>query len=108
MSAPNPVIREYVDGAWSMPTVELGPVLEDPNTGSPIAAQLASSAEQVERALARAQAIHASGEWAASTAEARASVLDAVADRVEAELDRIAISSRSRLVWCVPSPGCSA
>lgn len=90
MSTPTPVIREYVDGAWSTPTVELGPVLEDPNTGTPIAAQLASSAEQVSRALTRAQAIHESGEWAASTAEARAAVLDAVADRVEAELDRIA------------------
>ncbi|WP_306362278.1 aldehyde dehydrogenase [Nocardia sp. CC227C] len=80
MSAALPEIVDLIDGERGTPTVDLGPALEDPATGMPVARAVATAPERVERALAVAD--NASG---AVTPE----ILDAIADALEPLLPRI-------------------
>lgn len=84
-----PSVDQLVAGHWSTPAERLDLVLEDPSTGTPLAAAAASSAEDVEAALAAAASDDAAS-WADRSAGERAEVLDAVADALEAEVPRLA------------------
>ncbi len=71
---------DYIDGERIRPSVEMGGWVRNPNTGEAITPQLATSPEQVERALATAQRVHEAGDWARLPANERADRLDAAAD----------------------------
>ena len=71
---------DYIDGERIRPSLEMGGWVCNPNTGEAIAPQLATSPEQVERALATAQRLHEAGDWARLPADERANRLDAAAD----------------------------
>jgi acyl-CoA reductase-like NAD-dependent aldehyde dehydrogenase len=70
---------DYIDGERIAPTVPLNAWVTNPNTGEKIAPQMATSPENVERALSVAQRLHESGEWANTPPEKRADILDAAA-----------------------------
>lgn len=88
-----PAVEHLVAGAWAEPAERLDLVLEDPFLGVELGRAHASEPAAVEAALAaaddafRSTAPHA---WAMHPAEARAEVLDLVADALEAEVPRLA------------------
>ena len=69
---------DLIDGVWQTPMTQLG-TLADPNTGSPLQPQLATSATDVERALEAADALHRSGLLAEASLELRVTVLQDIA-----------------------------
>jgi len=77
LQPPRPQV-DLVDGAWQEPAVTLGS-LADPNTGAVLAPQLATASDQVERALAAADALHRSGALATLSIDVRAAVLQDIA-----------------------------
>ena len=83
-------IRNYIDGEFSAPTVELGTWLEDPNTREPLQQQMASSDEDIERALAAAHAAYESGEWSSMPVEDRCGYLEAFSAALDKRKDEIA------------------
>ena len=70
-------LRNYIDGKFSSPTVEMGVWLEDPNTREPLQKQMASADDDIERALAAAQAVHETGLWSEMPVEERCDYLAA-------------------------------
>jgi phenylacetaldehyde dehydrogenase len=70
---------DYIDGERLRPSLEMGGWVRNPNTGEPIAPQLATSPEQVARALEVAQRVYEAGDWARLPAHERADRLDAAA-----------------------------
>ena len=70
---------DYIDGERIAPTVPLNAWVTNPNTGEQIAPQMATSPENLERALSVAQRLHESGAWANTAPEKRADILDAAA-----------------------------
>ena len=70
---------DLVGGRWSEPGLVLG-TLADPNTGAAIGPQLATTAQQVEAALVAADNLHRSGDLARRTIEARAALLEDMAE----------------------------
>jgi phenylacetaldehyde dehydrogenase len=85
-----PEPTQLVDGVASTPTVDLGVDLENPNTGAVIARQVATSEEDVAKAAGAAQRAFDDGGWSRLTVEARATVLEAVADALDVEAGRLA------------------
>jgi phenylacetaldehyde dehydrogenase len=75
-----PALQDLVDGERLAPTVDLGPWLEDPNTGEQVQPMLGTSPEVLQRALAAAQRVHEAGTWSALTPLERADWLDRYAD----------------------------
>jgi len=80
---------DHIDGAWAEPAVRLKATLDDPNTGEIRQHQLATAAKDVERALAAAHALHASGEWEHAGIEARIALLDRLADGLDARFEEV-------------------
>lgn len=78
-----PALRNYIDNQVELPTVERGNVLRNPNTLEPLQAQLSSSPDQVERALAAADAAYRRGDWENTPTEQRAAVLERIADTLD-------------------------
>ena len=78
-----PPQRDYIGGEWSEPAEELDAWIEDRNTGEPIQAQRAASADAIERAIAGAHHEYAHGEWAAMDPLDRADLLDAMAEALQ-------------------------
>ena len=78
-----PQLRNYIDGDINVPTVARDNMLRDPNNRQPLQAQMSCSAEQVETALAAADAAYQRGEWEHTPASERASMLDLIADALE-------------------------
>ncbi|MEL7208671.1 MAG: aldehyde dehydrogenase family protein, partial [Actinomycetota bacterium] len=72
---------DYIAGEWVEPAIELDAWIEDPNTGEPRLRQRATDEAGVEAALAAAAAAYP--EWSATAPDARADLLDALADEVE-------------------------
>ncbi len=70
---------DYIDGERLRPSLDLGGWVSNPNTGEPIAPQLATSPENVTRALETAQRVYEAGDWACLPAHERADRLDAAA-----------------------------
>lgn len=85
-----PKLADYVDGEFSSPTVDLGPWLENPNTGERLQPQTATSANQLERALAAAWRVHQSGQWARMPMEERIGYLVAMSAELDKRKARIA------------------
>lgn len=88
--------RDYIDGDWSTPSVEMEGWLEDPNTGSSLGPMLATSDDDVERALAAAARTHAAGAWARTEPAERAAILMAIADELEKRAPEIAEAEASQ------------
>lgn len=78
-----PALVEVVAGEVAPATDTLDLVLEDPARGAALGSAVASAPESVERALAAAQAAHASGTWSQKSPAERADLLDAVAVALE-------------------------
>ncbi|MEJ5225186.1 MAG: aldehyde dehydrogenase family protein, partial [Anaerolineales bacterium] len=73
---------DYIEGERIAPTVPLNAWVSNPSTGERIAPQMATSAENIERALAAAHRLHQSGAWANTPPEQRAELLDAAANHL--------------------------
>ena len=56
-----PAVTDYIGGEFLPPTVELTAVNANPHDNSPIAPQMATSPQNVERALETAWNVHQSG-----------------------------------------------
>lgn len=85
-----PEVQQLVAGRWDVPADRLDLVLEDPFRGTTLGAAVATSAVDVERTAAAAQAAYDSGAWVRMSPAARAEILDRVADALEPELPRLA------------------
>ena len=85
-----PLPVDLVDGVRAEPSVDLGRYLEDPNTGQRTQPVLATAPEQLDRALAAAQQVHESGQWAGLPAAERAEWLDRFADALEPRCEEVA------------------
>lgn len=73
---------DYIDGERIAPGMPLNAWVTNPSTGEQIAPQMATSPENVERALAVAQRLHESGAWANTPPKTRADLLDAAANHL--------------------------
>ncbi len=81
---------DLIDGERLTPTVDLGQWVKNPNTTEPLNPMLATAPENVDRALATAARVHASGVWANTSPEARADLLDAAAGELMGQVPLIA------------------
>lgn len=70
-------IRELVDGELAAPAQQLTLALTDSDTGEVLHPQLASSSDSVEKAIARAAAVHAAGVWTGLSPKERSEALRA-------------------------------
>lgn len=89
---PTPYLElfDLIDGERLTPSVDLGQWVKNPNTTEPINPMLATSPENLERALATAARVHASGVWANTSPETRADLLDAAAAELMGQVPAIA------------------
>ena len=85
-----PPLMDLVDGERVAPTVELGPWLEDPNTGERTQPMLATDAATLDRAVAAAHRVHEAGTWSTLTAAERAGWLDRYADALMPRCEEVA------------------
>ncbi len=85
-----PAQRDFIAGAWAEPALHRSDWVEDPNTGERRQRQARTDDTGVERALAAAAALHASGDWSGRPAAERAEVLLAYADALEPQCPTIA------------------
>lgn len=85
-----PDLTDYIEGEFSAPDVDLGLWLENPNTGERTQTQKATSADQLERALAAAWRVHQSGRWAKMPIEERIGYLVAMSAELDKRKARIA------------------
>ena len=79
-----PSLRAFIDGDIVLPTVDRNNMLRNPNDREPLQAQLSCSSEQVEAALVSADAAYQAGLWENTPAQERASILDAIAKKLDA------------------------
>ena len=87
-----PELRTWIGGvpeqsAEAMPAAQ---ALHDPNTGERLAENRTASLEQLDRAVAAADAAHQRGEWYGLGAAGRAQMLDVFANELEARAEQIA------------------
>ena len=85
-----PQLRDLVDGDRVEPAIELGRILEDPNTGESTQAARATAPDQLDRAVGAAQRAHEVGEWSRLPAHERADWLDRLADAIAPQCDEVA------------------
>jgi acyl-CoA reductase-like NAD-dependent aldehyde dehydrogenase len=78
-----PELRSYIDGGVLVPAVDRENILLNPNDLQPLQAQLSCSEQQVETALAAADAAYRDGTWENTPAAERADVIDAIADTLQ-------------------------
>lgn len=81
-------LRDLVAGRWQDSVVELALVRENPLTGEALGPALATSPARVQEALAAADSVQEA--WAATSAEERAALLEAVAAALEPHVAEIA------------------
>lgn len=86
-----PSLQTWVGGAPEPSEVRDGGVLADPNTGRTLLETLSSSPDQVDRAIAAADAAHSSGDWAELGAVGRAPFLRRLAKELDRIADRVAV-----------------
>ena len=80
---PLPRQRDLVDGEWRDPPLD-GVELVHPDTGVMLARSAVSSTETIDRAVAAATRVHATGEWADRSVDDRVALLLDLANRLEA------------------------
>lgn len=87
-----PALLTWIGGVAEESTVALplSESLVNPNTGDVIAESRESSLEQVDRAIAAAQAAHADARWRGMPADARAEILERFAVGLDAVADEMA------------------
>jgi acyl-CoA reductase-like NAD-dependent aldehyde dehydrogenase len=85
-----PDLLDLIDGERTPPAVDLGRWLEDPNTGERSQPMMATSADQLERAVAAAHRVHTEGIWSSLTPAERADVLERYADALAPMCDEVA------------------
>jgi phenylacetaldehyde dehydrogenase len=83
-------LQDYIAGEFVVPTVTLGRMVHNANTGEVIAPMLATSAENITRALDSAATAHQRGIWSGRSLDERAAWLDRVADVLLGQVDQIA------------------
>ncbi|MBM7515057.1 aldehyde dehydrogenase family protein [Nocardioides nitrophenolicus] len=85
-----PELRTWIDGTPEASDLELDDALHDPNTGTVLQGNRASSPAQVERALAGAWSAHSAGTWRDLGLAGRAALLHRFADLVDEQQTTIA------------------
>lgn len=80
---------DYIAGEWKEPGTPLPGVLTDPNTGEFRQQQMATAAEEVERAIAAAHELHLAGGWERAGVDARVALLDRLADGLDDRSEEI-------------------
>ncbi|MBJ93950.1 MAG: aldehyde dehydrogenase [Rickettsiales bacterium] len=85
-----PEVHDMIAGERVRPANELGFWVSDSSTGEALQRARSSSPEQIERALAAANAGFQGGSWSGLDAELRADALDKVAQRLEARVGELA------------------
>ncbi len=75
-------LRNYIAGGWEEPAISLDRAVCDANDGRPLFTQLASSPEQIVRALQLAVATHADNAWLRLSPAQRAADLQRVAEEI--------------------------
>lgn len=80
---------DLIHGEWLRPAERLYATIDDPNTGVALQQQVATSAAEVDRAVAGAEAVFATEAWLTSL-EARADLIRRVAKGIEPRLDEFA------------------
>ena len=78
-----PALFSYIDGKRVAPGLDRGNSLRNPNTREDLQSQWSSSPEQVETALQCTDRAYQAGEWENLPPQARADVLDTIADRLD-------------------------
>ncbi|WP_320837197.1 aldehyde dehydrogenase family protein [Zhongshania sp.] len=84
------MLLNTINGDTSAPAIELGSWVCNASTAAQLFPQLAADAEQIEQAIATASAVHASGAWSGLSNKARADMLDAAAEALTAQAEKIA------------------
>lgn len=82
-------IRELIDGTTAIPSEELAPILTDSDSGESLHPQLASTSASVEKALARAEAVHADGTWFGLPTEERAAALRTLQSEITSRAEEL-------------------
>ncbi len=85
-------LANYIDGRWQAPERELDRAVCDANDGRRLFTQRASSAAQIETAVALAAAMHEDNAWLRSSAEQRAADMERIADEILKRGDAIALA----------------
>ncbi len=85
-----PPLRDYIAGQFSEPSEPMGVWLENPNTGTPLAEQKATSPDGIELALQTAWETHQSGIWADMPLAERVALLARLSAELQKRQDRIA------------------
>jgi phenylacetaldehyde dehydrogenase len=85
-----PETQQLIDGEWSAAPIDLGIDLENPSTGEAVARMKGSSDDDVERAAAAAWRVHEDDSWRGLPADERATILEKVADALDAEAMNVA------------------
>ena len=83
-------LRDYIDGEFFAPTVEMSVRLEDPNTRQKLQQQMATDDANVEKALAAAQRVYESGAWSEMPIEERCAYLAEFSAQLDKRKDEIA------------------
>lgn len=83
--------RDLIDGVRRVPGASLDAWVSDPNSAERLQPQLATTKDQLERALAAAWGVHESGRWNARSAAERSAVLHRIADGLDACSERLAV-----------------
>jgi acyl-CoA reductase-like NAD-dependent aldehyde dehydrogenase len=78
-----PPLRAFIDGDIVVPEVDRENMVRNSNDRQPLQAQLSCSPEQVEAAIASADAAYQSGEWENTPPDERAAILENIADKLD-------------------------
>ncbi len=85
-------LRNYIGGDWVVPGEPVGQQVCDANTGEPVFEQARSSADQLDAAIALADATHRDNAWLRRSPAERAADLSRVADEILARGEAIAVA----------------
>ncbi len=89
-AAPATELRNFIDGEWQVPGVELPYSICNSNTGEALLRQLGSTPVQVSTAIAAAEKAHKTGTWRKMSGADRARILRDIAKSLEAIVDEMA------------------
>lgn len=84
------MLLNLINGEHAAPRVALDSWVCNASTAAQLFPQLAADAEQIEEAIATASAVHAGGEWSGLSNTSRADLLDAAADALAEQAEKIA------------------
>ncbi|MEH6549227.1 MAG: aldehyde dehydrogenase family protein [Pseudomonadales bacterium] len=85
-------LQNHIAGQWQLPAKALAVQLCDASTAEPLFAQMESSPEQIENAIAVASDTHRRGVWTGLPAEQRALLLERVAAELSLRGEALAVT----------------